>query len=472
MKGQRFAAFARLLCAVLCGVLIFVGLLQLENAGVRLDLTQEQLTSLSEGTLQTLQAMQEEVTFHLVFQEGTDTDLRSDLETLTQTYALEGSVKVDVIDPVTEPGKISPYQTTGTSISEGSVIVTNADDSRFQVVSARDMYTYTVSTDGTRKRTGIAAEQKLTAALRSVIGEGNQTVYFLTGHREASSSDCSELVERLEGDGYTAEDFVLQGEGVPENSVLMILSPAVDLTDDEYSQITEWLDNGGRLFYACDASLDMDTMPHFAQLAQRYSLDFESGIVVEDSNEPNYWVSSPLYLMPEIQRDTEAASGMSSSSRVLVPGSRAISGPEIPLSGYTYQTILNTSSKAYIKRTDSEAYTREEGDPQGTQQLAVSVAHEIEGTGAELRMVLMGSLYTTMDNALLASSSNLDLTMNMIAFLAEREDEVSVPVREVANTSMQIPSASSALVILGITLVLPVVAVVTSVIVIVRRRRK
>ena len=194
--------------------------------------------------------------------------------------------------------------------------------------------------------------------------------------------------------------------------------------------------------------------------------------MVEDSNEPNYWVSSPLYLMPEIQRETEAASGMSASARVLVPGSRAILGPEIPLSGYTYETILNTSSKAYIKRTDSEAYTREDGDPQGTQQLAVSVRHEIDGTDAEMRIVLMGSLYTTVDNALLSSSANLDLTMNMIAFLAEREDEVSVPVREVANTSMQVPSAATALVILGITLVLPAAAVVTSIVVIIRRRRK
>ncbi len=472
MKRQRFAAFGRLLSALLCGVLIYVGLWQLENAGIRLDLTQERLTTLSEGTLQTLQAMQEEVTFHLVFQEGTDTDLRSELETLTQTYALEGPVKVDVIDPVTEPGKISPYKTAGTSISEGSVIVTNSDDSRFQVVGSREMYTYTVSTDGTRRRTGIAAEQKLTAALRSVTGEGNPTICFLTGHQEASVADCSELVERLEGDGYTASDFTLQGGEIPENSVLMILSPAMDLTDGEYELLTDWLDNGGRLFYACDASLDMETMPHFAQLAERYSLRFESGIVVEDSNEPNYWVSSPLYLMPEIQRETEAASGMSASARVLVPGSRAILGPEIPLSGYTYETILNTSSKAYIKRTDSEAYTREDGDPQGTQQLAVSVRHEIDGTDAEMRIVLMGSLYTTMDNALLSSSANLDLTMNMIAFLAEREDEVSVPVREVANTSMQVPSAATALVILGITLVLPAAAVVTSIVVIIRRRRK
>ena len=88
-----------------------------------------------------------------------------------------------------------------------------------------------------------------------------------------------------------------------------------------------------------------------------------------------------------------------------------------------------------------------------------------------MRAVLMGTLYTVVDNSLLSATSNLDLTASAIGFLAEREDAVSVPVREIGDTTMSIPSAATAMRILCLLLALPLGAVIVGAIVIVRRRR-
>ena len=469
LRAEGLRALLGLLSAILCAALIYAGLALLTSAGVRWDFTAERLTTLSEGTLQALDNLEEPVSFHLIFASSTESVLRTELETLTQSYERSGKVVVDTIDPIAQPQRISPFMSSGQSIPEGSVIVSDIQDERFQIVNAREMYEYAMTTSGAYRRTGIAAEQKLTAALRQVSGGETVHVYFLTGHREAGVGNCSSLVSRLEAENYRAADFSLQGgEALQTNDVLLILSPTLDLTEQESAELNAWLDAGGRMLFACDATIDMDTLPRFAQLAARFSLAFEPGIVVEDERQASRWVSSPLYLMPEITDSMQLAAD--ASGRVIVPGSRAVSGPAMPLSGHTYQPILTTSDQAYIKRTDSTAFVREPDDPVGEQHLATSVVHETDG--GELRAVFMGTLYTLVDNSLLSSTTNLDLSMALVGFLAQREGEASVPVRAVGDTSMAIPSAATAFAILGGTLFLPVLAAITGAIVIVRRRRQ
>ena len=214
-------------------------------------------------------------------------------------------------------------------------------------------------------------------------------------------------------------------------------------------------------------------MPNFAAIAKNVSLSFESGIVVEDEQQTGWWMNSPLYLMPAINRDSDVLSSMQESQRVILPGARAISGPEIPLSGYSYETLLSTSAGAYVcPLLDSDAIARTPDMPQGRQQLAVSVTHLEESTGKEMRMVLMGSLYTLVDNSLMNSTYNLDLTSKLIGYLAQRETETYIPVRTLNDDTLTAFTAQQSWRILSIVLTLPVLALVVGAVVLVRRHKK
>ena len=285
-------------------------------------------------------------------------------------------------------------------------------------------------------------------------------------------SACSQLVSRLQSENFAVGELAIAHQQPEEDDILLMLSPARDLTQEEADALRRHLDAGGRLLLALDASLDLTAMPHTAEIAQRFSLEFTPGIVVEDERMSGWWMNSPLYLMPAPARESEALAGMADGQRVILPGARAVTGPGMPLSGYSYEALLTTSDRAYVCPIDSPSIARTEDMPTGMQQLAMLVTHENEETGAQMRVVLMGSLYTLLDNSLLSSTYNLDMSMSVIRYLAQRDAGSSIPVRSLTDTSMPALSRQESLQVLLTTLLLPLLAAAMGVIVLIRRRMK
>ena len=325
MNAIRFSPLLRLAAVLLCAAMIAAGLYVLEDrAKVVWDLTPDTLTELSEGTLQTLNHLEERVHLHLVFKAETESALRWMLETLASSYERTGHAAVDVIDPVTEPGRIRGYAESGRSIAEGSVIVTNEDESRFVVIPAGELYAYQMGMDGSYAITGLSAEQKMTGAIRTVTGGERRQVWFLTGHDEAGMDACTLLQSRLADENYgVGETTLLSGEAQP-GDILLMLSPARDLTQEEADGLWRFLMSGGRLLLACDASLVLAQMPRIADVARRVSLSFEDGIVVEDERQTGYWMNSPLYLMPAINHAGGPARHPARCARHFRPGDSAV----------------------------------------------------------------------------------------------------------------------------------------------------
>ena len=89
MKKLRFSTFAQVLAVLLCAAMIWAGLYVLDTrANVVWDLTPDLLTELSEGTVQTMDGLDESVHLHLVFKAETESDLRWMLETLAGSYTM------------------------------------------------------------------------------------------------------------------------------------------------------------------------------------------------------------------------------------------------------------------------------------------------------------------------------------------------------------------------------------------------
>ena len=91
---------------------------------------------------------------------------------------------------------------------------------------------------------------------------------------------------------------------------------------------------------------------------------------------------------------------------------------------------------------------------------------------AESRMVLMGSLYTLVDNSLLNSTYNLDLTISLMDYLAQRESQQNVPVRMLNDDSMPALTAQESWRVVATVLALPVLCMLLGTVVLIRRRKK
>ena len=144
----------------------------------------------------------------------------------------------------------------------------------------------------------------------------------------------------------------------------------------------------------------------------------------------------------------------------------AISGPSIPLSGYTYETLLTSSKNASVLEGNSPAA------PSGILQLAVSVEGSTDESESPFRGIFIGSLYTVMDSSLLSASYNLDITKGLIAWLSEDTDSLSIAPKRLDSYTLQPLTSMQEHRILIILLLLPLASIACGITVLTRRRRK
>lgn len=416
--------------------------------GLRLDASPNQFTALSDTTLEVLEELQAPVHIYSLYQEGTQNELRMTLDTLLGKYAARSSqISLGTIDPVTEPGRILPFAPENSSVSEGSLLVTNQDETRGRLIVAGELFNYTQSqSDGSYQPSSFIGENKLTSALLYVSSADAPRVFFLTGHDEIASSYCTMLTGQLRSSNYEVEDLTLGSDGQlrPGDTVLM-LAPSVDLTSEEYQILQTWLDEGGRLFYVSNPTTDTSRMTNLERLLSYYNLGFSDGVVVAPSQETDSYLSSPLCLIPTPDSESEITEGL--SGRLLLPQCGAIQMPDMPLPGFSYQELLTSSADSFLKPVteDDSIFIRSPEDPTGPFVLAMSAVrvNDADDPSMDTRILLAASPYLLVDSNYINSSYNLEFAAKGIDWLVNQETSVPIFARPVASTALLLPDASA-----------------------------
>lgn len=485
-KGKKFrhGGFSILLTALFIALVVILNVVAgaaEEKWGLRIDATANKLTSFSDHTYSTLDALGEDVYIYVIYQEGTQNDRRVQLEeTINKYQARSSHIKVDTIDPLREPNRLNKYSESDStkSLSDGAVVVTNADETRVKLITSSEFINYSYdSSSGNYYITGYNWESKLTTALMYVTSKTTPIVYFLTGHDEYASSSCSILKSQLESENYDVMDLTL-GPNVElkAGDTMLINVPGKDLTDDEYAQLKDFLNNGGRMMYVHEYSIDMDKMPNLKSLLNYYSVSFEKGYVVEDETATSNWLSMPTYLIPTMDSEDDITSNLSTLGRMLLPYSGAIKSPDMPLSGYRYTNLLTSSASSYFKESANTSGTmsREEGDRSGPFTLAMSIYHQEDTSDStkDTRIVLIANPYATVDNSFLNATINLDFTMNALDWLSDREISVYIRAKSNADTALNIPDSGTFWMLAAIiVVVIPAFVLIFGIVVYLRRRR-
>ena len=140
---MRYGTFTAILIAVVLVAVILInvaaGAIE-NNWALSIDLTATKVTDFSDATYQVLDELDQDVHVYTVFRDGTSNSTRIQLEEIVNKYhALNTHVKVENINPETNPTLITKYAGTS-NVSEGSLIVTNADETRVKYVAYSDLY--------------------------------------------------------------------------------------------------------------------------------------------------------------------------------------------------------------------------------------------------------------------------------------------------------------------------------------------
>jgi ABC-type uncharacterized transport system involved in gliding motility auxiliary subunit len=310
--------------------------------------------------------------------------------------------------------------------------------------------------EGRVQRVTSDAEQDLTNGLIKIIQGQQHKVYFLQGHgeRDTTGSDgpgYGSIARELNSDNFTAEPLVLLQQDIPADaSLLVIAGPKSDLLPPEIDKLKAHMAKGGKLLVLMDPPQRADAPPltNLVALLKEWSIDVGGTNAVLD----------PMSQLRGAAADVPVAAqypyhAITSTFRYLTayPYARSVKPVEGgTTSGRTATTFIQSGRNSWAETDLKTLTTRGEaqpetdkGDVQGPVSLAVAVSAPVnngatpptpkEGEDAptnkpETRVVAVGDSDFAA-NAYLGTGGNRDMFLNIVNWLAQQENLISVRPR-------------------------------------------
>lgn len=462
VKHFSVGAYSTVTIGIFVAAVVVINLMvgQLPSTITSIDVTSNQLYSITDQTKEFLDTLDEDITLYvLVNEEEQDMTLAQTLERYTD---YSDHITVTYVDPVLNPKFAGQY--TDSTVYSNSIIVVS--EQRSKVVNYADIYEssydYTTYQSTT---TGYDGEGQITSALAYVTSEDVPMVYLTQGHGESSFSYAvNGYLEK--GNVETEEINLMDVEVVPENTAcLVIYAPQRDFSTDDKDKVISYLDQGGKVLFVGGGTENVLT--NCNEILAYMNLTMTDGFVVEGSADHYYQV--PFYLLPEVEYHAYN-DGLYGNYYVFAPYANGLIVPESNET-ITYENILTTSVSAYAKDIASESYEKEEGDVEGPFAIGVQAVKKIEDTEAVLVAFSCSQIFTDSASEMVGGSNQQQL-VNVLSSFAGHEVNVSIPVKSFEVSYLTLSQSDIVLLATVTTVLLPLVCLIIGFVVWFRRRRK
>lgn len=477
MKKNGFSHQAYLwLVTVLAVVAVVVVNLALERlderAYLRLDLSPDSVSEVSQKTKTILSSLNEDVTVTVVRRTGAESALGSFIDELLGKYqALSGHIKAQYVDPEAAPYLIAKLNPSGREVEENTVFLSNANQSRIRRVDA-DQMTYQRTLDG-EVYSLFCGDARFCGTMEILLSDQVRNAYFLTGHDEIPLESCSRFALSLGAMGLSCQELRLSVTQPSSSDLIVILSPKTDVSGQEAKALARFLDGGGQLLIAYDADTPQDKLSSLAQVLDLYGLGFETGKTVESIDSKDGYLDYPDWLCPALASENDVTSSV--TGRIVMQNACAVSAPRL-VATLTTTPLLETSQQAYRKLTAGDLYAFEKGDASGRQLLALL----LEQNSGSLRIAQLGSTVLFLDDAalggsnLMDASANLDFLTALVSRLRGEETiAASAELKVIPSNLIAFPSDREQQRVMALAIgLLPALILVTGLTVLLIRRRR
>jgi ABC-type uncharacterized transport system involved in gliding motility auxiliary subunit len=307
--------------------------------------------------------------------------------------------------------------------------------------------------DGRVQRVTSEAEQDLTNGLIKVVQGKQPKVYFVTGHgeRDLSGSDgagYSGIAEQLKSDNFLTEPLVLLQQDIPADAaVVVVAGPKSDFLEPEIGKLKAYLAKGGKVMVLIDPPANPEAPPlaHLIGLLKDWSVEVGNDAILD-----------PMSQLRGTQADVPVAAQypfhqITNTFRLLTayPFSRSVKPIAGAPAGRTATSFIMTGRNSWaesdLKRLTTKGEAEPEfdkGDVQGPISLAVAVNAPVEGATPpppadgqdanpnkpETRLVVVGDSDFAA-NSVAGIPGNQDMFLNMVNWLAQQENLISVRPR-------------------------------------------
>lgn len=410
MKKQiPFSLYNALLCLLAAAVFV-LSILCLQTAEekwyLKLDVSGDQVTRLSDYTLSRLDALEEDVTLHLVHSPGSSTLYDLQQETLLKMAAECDHVRVAYIDPEAQPHLLLALAGDTQGVAEGTVFVQNEAATRTVRIDAEEfLFARRI---GTEEYTIYCGEAMLIGGIDRAVDEDPSAVWFVSGHGEPGEDELSQVMLQCRAMGLEIRSGSLALMSPKAGDVVALIGPESDLTLAETEAIKSFLNGGVHLIVACGADTPVSRLTNLQALCDLYGLSFREGWTVENAAETAFFVDEPALLSPALTAGNSVLDAL--PGRLILPRAAALS--EIALRpGTTAEILLSTSDRAVLKAdVNATVLEAEPGDVSGAMPLAILAE------SGESRILQLASVQMLLTSAEADGAYVLDASENL-AFL-------------------------------------------------------
>lgn len=416
--------YSALLIVVVIAIVVVVNMLvrQLPGSMTNLDMSDTLIYSIGDTTKEMLSNMQKDVTVKVIAENGS---VDSRIETFLQNYADSSNhVTVEYIDPVLHPSVLTEYD-----VSEYSIVVECAETGRTKTIGFGDIIIYdqySYYQTGTATEQEFDGEGQLTSAIDYVTSDNLKKVYLLSGHDESTfSTAVQDLVDKANLE--TASWNILTDGAIPEDCNLLILyAPTRDLSDDEKTALTEYVNSGRNLMIL--PTVTSEPLQNLTAFIQEYGLQLTNTYV---GDEQRYYqgMGSPYNFFPTL---TSSSVNVSSDAMLFVSAVGGMTQVEQPASDLTIEPFMTTSEQGFV--LDPETQDKKEGSD-GTYLLGATVTKTIdENTSGKLIVLTASTLIHESITSSFRNLDNLDEFTNMLTWYFDDTSNISIEAK-----SLEIP---------------------------------
>jgi len=428
-KRFRYGTFSTVMMLFAIIVFVLANLLAGEFNRTR-DLTNEQIFSLSEQSLNFLESLEQDVTITLIARAGQEERITSQL--ISEYTAASPHIRSETRDPMLNPALIHNFAAQAGiegGITEHSVVVQSGETVR--VVFPHEMIEGMVNPfTGETTITSINIEREITRAIH-LATQGEATVlYYVIGSGEMPLPP--QFVNFLESENFIVRELNLVLEEIPEHAeILFVPMPARDWTEIKAERMLNFLQAEGNAFFLLDYT--PEATPNFADVLDAYGLSISSNLIFEDPQ--SMFMGRAFYLIPNlIPHEITENLFLQNFTNLLPLFPIEMQINDIRRTTLTFEPLWLTSMNSFSRGLDSEAETLAQiySDNPGPFPLALAVTDRVflGGTAYYTQIIAVSSsdFISPHFNAYIGEG-NWQFVLNSLRWMQNRAHGIWVPGR-------------------------------------------
>lgn len=493
----KMGSYQTLIMVIVLVVVVLANLV-IARLDLKKDMNSDYLYTLSEDTVDFTKSLKDDITIYYLVEDGHEAQTSAytkiiNVENIINLYGKLSHVRVEKKNPVLYPDFAKKY--TSESIQDNDVIVVNDRTQKAEFLSFQtDMIqsTYDTSSGSVEQvPQTLKIESAVTSAIQKVSLENTKKVYVGKGHSMQNLNE--DFLDLLSKNGMEYKDFELtKNTKVPEDCDLLILhSPAADITDNEYTYIKSYLQEGGKALFLLNYTAKT---PNYDKLLKDYGINVQSGYVLDPDN---YFVSygsgAYMLLTPDAAKESELTGDVGEKD-ILSWYSKGMTSDQKVRSTLTVESVLETSSKSYSRNASDkeESLEKKDGDQAGPFSVAMTAldkhAEDTKGEGYATKIFAIGSVAfmdvptsygstTSIINSEMGEQyGNRTILVNALKWLVgDAGDEIQVlniPDRSLLEETVQLKSGDITFWTAVLVVLLPLAMLLSGFLIWNRRRKK